>query len=69
MKSEMLNESARKVALVYGEECRSRFVSLAEKASPNSDLQELVDKAVEETYAEQVSTGSVTMSALRFNSK
>ncbi len=69
MKNHQVEEMSRKVALVYGEECRSRFVSLAEKGSPDPDLQELVDKAVEETYAEQVSTGSVTMSALQFNSR
>jgi hypothetical protein len=69
MKSQEIAEISRKVALVYGEKCSSHFVALAEKASVGSDLQELVDKAVEETYTEQFSTGSVTMSALQFNSR
>ena len=69
MKSELLDEYSRKLALTYGEKCKATFVALAEQAGPDAALEALVDEAVERTYANQASAGEVDLGALRFNSK
>ena len=59
--------SLKRVAEVYGDECRANLVKLAAEAEPDINLVSLLDKAVNITYQNQFPTGDE--GKLRFTSR
>jgi hypothetical protein len=69
MKLEVPEAFLNRVAVVYGEKCKLHFIELAAHSEPGADLNELLEIAKEQTYAEQFTFEGAAVGTLRFNSR
>jgi hypothetical protein len=58
-----------RMASVYGDECKARLLELAELATPEADIDELADQAIQQIFGSRSSGNAVSVGTLRFNSK